>query len=59
MVLSGFLIAAAGAMDWSPLLGLNVETGFSKNQAIWLGITTFTKGIIDELARRRNAVDLV
>jgi hypothetical protein len=54
-MLSGFLIAAVGAMDWSPLFGLNVDTGFSKNQVIWLGGTTFVKGVVDEVARRRNS----
>src|SRR3569833_793237 len=54
-MLSGFVIAAAGAMDWSPLFSLNVDTGFSRHQVIWLGATTFGKGCIDELARRRNS----
>lgn len=53
-MLSGFLMAVVGSMDWSPLMGINVDTGFSRNQVIWIGGTTFIKGMVDEAARRRN-----
>lgn len=52
----GFLTAVVGTLDWSPLLGVNIDTGFSKNQVIWLGIITFVKGIFDEIARRAKGV---
>lgn len=55
-MLSGFVVAVLGAIDWSPLLSLNIDTGFSKNQVIWLGIITFVKGILDEIARRAKGV---
>jgi len=51
-MLSGFIVAVLGAIDWSPLLSLNIDTGFTKNQVIWLGIITFVKGVFDEIARR-------
>lgn len=55
-MLGGFVAAAAGAMDWSPLYNLfGADTGFTPHQASWLGITTFAKGCLDEFLRRRNA----
>lgn len=54
--LVGLLTAVIGLVDWSPVFGLlGVETGFSWKQTFWLGTGLFFKGIIDELARRRNA----
>lgn len=51
----GLVTAVAGSVDWSPVFnGLGVDTGFSWKQTSWLGIGIFVKGIIDELARRRN-----
>lgn len=50
--LTGFIIAVVGSFDWSPFLSLNIDTGFSKNQVIWLGIVTAVKGVIDEITRR-------
>lgn len=52
----GFLTAAVGAMDWSPVYNiLGTDTGLTPHQATWLGITTFGKGMLDEYLRRRNA----
>lgn len=54
---TGLLTAVAGSVDWSPVFnGLGLDTGFSWKQTTWLGIGIFVKGIIDELARRRNAI---
>lgn len=55
-MIAGFLTAVLGTLDWSPLLGINIDTGFSKNQVIWLGIVTFVKGVLDEIARRAKGV---
>lgn len=55
-MLTGFLTAVIGGLDWAPLLGLNIDTGFSKNQVVWLGIVTFVKGVLDEIARRTKGV---
>lgn len=53
---SGLVTAVMGSVDWSPIFnGLGMDTGFSWKQTTWLGIGIFFKGIIDELARRRNA----
>lgn len=53
---SGLITAVMGSVDWSPIFnGLGMDTGFSWKQTTWLGIGIFFKGIIDELARRRNA----
>lgn len=53
---SGLLTAVMGSVDWSPVFnGLGMDTGFSWKQTTWLGIGIFFKGILDELARRRNA----
>lgn len=52
----GLITAVAGSVDWSPVFnGLGMDTGFSWKQTTWLGIGIFFKGILDELARRRNA----
>lgn len=52
---TGLVTATIGSVDWSPVFsGLGVDTGFSWKQTTWLGIGIFVKGIIDELARRRN-----
>lgn len=52
----GLITAVMGSVDWSPVFnGLGMDTGFSWKQTTWLGIGIFFKGIIDELARRRNA----
>lgn len=54
--LSGLITAVIGTVDWSPVFSLlGVDTGFSWKQTTWAGIGIFFKGIIDELARRRNA----
>jgi len=57
-LVAGFAIAVIGSLDWSPLLSLDIDTGFSKNQIIWLGVTTILKGVLDEFARRYNAKTL-
>src|SRR6266436_7692055 len=54
--LIGLVVASAGAMNWAPLLSLNVDTGFNKNQVIWLGIITVIQGIGIEVARRRTLI---
>jgi hypothetical protein len=54
--LVGLIVAVVGAVDWSPVFNLlGLDTGFSYRQTMWLGIGLFFKGIVDELARRRNA----
>lgn len=44
-------------MDWSPLLGIDFNTGFSRTQVISLGAISFVKGIFTELVRRRNMTE--
>ena len=56
--LFGFLVAAGGALDWSPLLSLNFGSGFSDRQLIAIGTMVFAQGILVEAARRRrNSAD--
>lgn len=55
-MLSGFLLAVVGSMDWSPLTSIDFATDFKPKQLIGIGAVTLTKGVIDEVARRRNAV---
>lgn len=52
--LTGLATATMATMDWSPLLTMNVQTGFSKAQALWLGGVTFIQGLMVEIARRRT-----
>lgn len=56
--IGGLVTAAIGAMDWSPLLSLDFSTGFNRAQVITLGAIMFVRGILLEITRRRNAVDL-
>lgn len=49
-------MAAVGAMDWSPLMSIDYATDFKPRQLIGVGTVTLVKGVIDEVARRRNAV---
>lgn len=51
---TGLITSAIGLMDWSPLLSLDVSSGFSQAQVIWLGAVTFVQGLVAEFARRRN-----
>lgn len=51
---TGLVIAGVGAMDWSPLLSLNIESGINSATVMWLGGISAAKGIITEWARRRN-----
>jgi hypothetical protein len=54
--LTGLITAVIGQVDWSPVFNLmGIDTGFSWKQTTWLGIGIFFKGVIDEIARRRNA----
>lgn len=51
----GLVTAVVGQVDWSPVFNLlGTSTGFDTKQTTWLGVGIFFKGIIDELARRRN-----
>lgn len=54
--LFGLITMTISSVDWSPVFNLlGVDTGFSYKQTFWLGFGLFFKGILDELARRRNA----
>lgn len=54
----GAILAVIGAMDWSPLISLDVSTGFNGRQVMWLGGIAIVKGIADECLRRRNALNI-
>lgn len=55
---TGFIIAAVSAMDWSPLLNLGVDAGMSLKQGVVLGSIMFVKGVVTEWARRRNTIEV-
>src|SRR5258708_24468004 len=55
--LIGFAIAAVGSLNYAPFLSLNIDTGFSRNQVVWLGTVVVIQGVLTELARRRSLVD--
>lgn len=57
-VVVGFMIAVVGAMDWSPLLTFDISSGFDTTQLLVVGGMIIVKGVISEIARRRNATDL-
>ena len=58
--LIGLFTAVIGIVDWSPVFNLlGVDTGFSYKQVTWLGLGLFFKGIVDELARRRNSKEMM
>ena len=56
--LTGFIVGAVGSMNWAPLLAIDVDTGFSRNQVVWLGVLMFAQGVVFELVRRYNAPDI-
>jgi hypothetical protein len=47
----GFLTAAIAYMDWSPFFGI---TDFNKTQVSWIGGAMLVKGVVSEVARRKN-----
>ena len=52
----GLLVVVISNTDWSPLFStMSLDTGFSRNQAIWTGIGIFANGLWTEYLRRRNA----
>jgi hypothetical protein len=58
--LIGLVMAVIGTVDWSPVFNLlGLDTGFSYKQTAWLGVGLFFKGIVDELARRRNSKEML
>lgn len=57
-LITGFVIASVSAMDWSPLLSLGVDTGFTWKQGVTIGSISVVKGLITELARRRNTQEI-
>jgi hypothetical protein len=54
---SGFLLAVLGGLDWSSLMALDFSNGINTPQMIGGGILV-VKGIVTEMTRRNNAVDL-
>ena len=57
-MLVGFVVAAATAMDWGPLIGMASGGGFDKDQLISLAVILFVQGVAIEYMRRRRADDM-
>lgn len=57
-VATGFVVSLVSMMDWSPLLAIGADTGFTWKQGATLGGMLVAKGFFSEWARRRNASDL-
>lgn len=57
-VVVGFLTAVIGGLDWTPLMSMDFSNAVSNKQMLILGATIIVKGILSEIARRRNATDL-
>lgn len=53
----GFVVTVVSALDWSPFLSMNFDTGFSSRQAGVLGGIMITRGVFAEWARRRSTDD--
>lgn len=56
--LGGFLLSSLEGMDWSALMNLDFSNVVHNTQALIAGGVIFAHGVISEIARRRNAVDL-
>lgn len=55
--ISGFVVAAVATMDWSPLWSVvGTGTEFNTKQLYWMSGFLVLRGIIGEIARRRNTV---
>lgn len=57
-VVAGIIVAGVATMDWSPLLSLGVDTQFNWQQLYFISGLSIVRGIVGEIARRRNTVDL-
>ena len=55
---AGIFWAVIEGMDWSAILSLDFTNALASRQAIFIGGILFVKGVLLELARRRNATDL-
>jgi len=53
-ILLGFLSTAVVGMNFSPLLALGVDTGFTNKQVYLIGSIVVISGLSTELARRIN-----
>lgn len=54
---SGLVVAGVASMDWSPLWGLfGTGTAFNAKELYGMSAFLVIRGIVGELARRRNAV---
>lgn len=56
--ISGVLIGAIGAIDWTALLSYSIEPSYNWKNAAILGGTLALQGIIIELVRRANTVEV-
>lgn len=55
---AGLVLTAATSIDWLALAQMNLNGAIAKMNLFILGMAMFVKGIVTELARRRNATDL-
>lgn len=58
-VILGFVTAALGGIDWTPLLSAGTVPDFSVNLAVNIGVIMIIKGLLLEWARRRRDPELV
>lgn len=57
--LTGFIVVAIGAMDWSPLFSaFGTGTAFNKAELYAIGGVTLVKGIFTEWARRLGTIEV-
>ena len=54
-VMVGFVLAVMASMDWSPLLSMDISTGFDVKQLYFLSFMCILRGVIGEWARRRGS----
>lgn len=57
-IVVGFVISAVSMMDWSPLLSMGIDTGFSWAQAAWIGGVSMVHGLVAEITRRRGTKEV-
>lgn len=51
---TGFTLAVLQSVDWHTLLSQDFSKGLTWNNGVALGLAMVAKGVISELARRRN-----
>lgn len=54
-VFVGFVLAVVAGMDWSPLMTMDFSSGFDQRQLYFLSFMCVLRGVVGEIAHRRES----